>query len=150
MITARKNLLVENLLAVYNKNLIRRYFNSLQVLNSANFAESTSTIPLIIYLNHSSWWDGLVAFELSRKLKLDSFIMMEEKNLKRFSFFRKIGAFSIDRDNRRSSIKSLDYIVDLLENKPNSALWIFPQGEILHNDVRPLVFYNGIHELLKN
>lgn len=149
MITAKKNSLIENLFAVYNKNLIRRYFNALHISGLVNCYESTPALPLIIYLNHSSWWDGLVAFELSRKMKLDSFIMMEEKNLKRLSFFRTIGAFSVDRENRRSSLKTLNYVIDLLEDTPNRALWIFPQGEILHNDVRPLVFYNGISRIIE-
>lgn len=148
MLEANKNRFIESAFAVYNRNLLRRRFDSLLIGGSANVAENKN-MPTVIYANHSSWWDGLIAFQISRRMKLDSYIMMEEKQLKNLPVFRKLGAFSVIRENPRAARKSVDYAARLLSEKPYRTLWIFPQGEILPNDSRPLYFYNGLSRIVK-
>jgi 1-acyl-sn-glycerol-3-phosphate acyltransferase len=75
--------------------------------------------------------------------------MMEEKHLKKLFLFRKLGAFSVNRENPREAIKSINYAAGILNGNPNTALWIFPQGEILPNDLRPLKFYNGLAKIIQ-
>lgn len=140
MLEARKSAWFEKIFAIYNRNLFKRRFQSLRVEGFENL----SRFPLIIYCNHSSWWDGLVAFEISMKAKLDSFVMMEEKQLNNLFLFRKLGAFSVVRENPREAIKSIKYAANLLKENADRAIWIFPQGKILPNDVRPLELYNGL------
>jgi hypothetical protein len=73
--------------------------------------------------------------------------MMEEKQLKKLFPFRLLGVFSVVREKPREAVKSLNYAAGLLREKSSSTMWIFPQGEILPNDLRPLNFYNGISRL---
>ncbi len=73
--------------------------------------------------------------------------MMEEKQLKSLLLFRRLGAFSVVRDNPRKAVESINYAVNLLKNQ-NRVLLIFPQGEILPNDLRPLRFYNGMSRII--
>ena len=148
MLEAKKSVWFEKIFAAYNSNLLRRRFNSLQVSGLDFLHKRDKNLPLLIYANHSSWWDGLVSFQISREVKLDSFWMMEEKHLRKLGLFRKLGAFSIVREKPREAIKSIDYAADLLQKKPNRAVWIFPQGEILPNDIRPLNFYNGLSKAI--
>lgn len=148
MLKASKSALFESFFAVYNRNLIKRRFHSLHVAGLEYLCRKSNQSPLLIYANHSSWWDGLVAFEISRKTKLDSFMMMEEKQLKNLFLFRRLGAFSVVRENPRRAVESLNYAVDLLKN-PHRTLWIFPQGEILPNDLRPINFYNGLSRIIE-
>src|SRR5215210_7489129 len=101
MLEANKSLWFEKIFGVYNRNLFKRRFNSLQVSGLNLLKEKEDKTPLIIYANHSSWWDGLVAFQISFQCGLDSYIMMEEKHLKKLRLFRKLGAFSIVRENAR-------------------------------------------------
>jgi 1-acyl-sn-glycerol-3-phosphate acyltransferase len=149
MLKARKSVWFEKIFAVYNSNLIKRRFNSLQVSGLNFLSERDKNFPLIIYVNHSSWWDGLVAFQISREIKLDSFLMMEEKQLRKLRLFRKLGAFSVIREKPREAVKSIHYAADILRKKPNRTVWIFPQGEILPNDIRPLGFYNGLTKIIE-
>lgn len=146
MLEADKSKLFEKLFSVYNTNLLKRRFHSVNVKGLNHLDRHETSLPLIIYANHSSWWDGLAAFQISHIKKLDSFIMMEEKNLRRFFLFRKLGAFSIVRENPRSVLQSVNYAVKLL-NDFRRTLWIFPQGEILPNDLRPIHFYEGISRI---
>ncbi|MDQ3321423.1 MAG: lysophospholipid acyltransferase family protein [Acidobacteriota bacterium] len=149
MLTAEKNVGFEFLFSFYNRNLIKRRFHSLQVSGLNEIVGRSSGVPLILYANHSSWWDGLVAFEISRKCKLSSFIMMEERQLKKLFLFRQLGAFSVVRENPRQAVKSIDYAAQILKKDFRHSLWIFPQGEILSNDLRPVRFFNGISRIVE-
>ncbi len=149
MLTANKSSWFENVFAIYNRNLFNRRFASFQIAGLDLLANRNTQIPLILYANHSSWWDGLTAFQISHKCRLDSYIMMEEKNLKKTILFTKLGAFSVVRENPKQAMQSVNYAADLLQNNRNRVLWIFPQGEILPNDVRPLKFFNGLSRIIK-
>ena len=149
MLAAKKSVWFEKIFAVYNSNLIKRRFNSLQVSGLDFLTARDKNIPLLIYANHSSWWDGLVAFQISREANLDSFLMMEEKQLRKLPLFRKLGAFSVVREKPREAIKSINYAAEILQKKTNRTVWIFPQGEILPNDARPLQFYNGLAKIIE-
>lgn len=146
MLEANKNNWFEKIFALYNRNLLKRRFHSFQISDVKVLREQT---PQIIYVNHSSWWDGLIAFELWKLAKSDGFIMMEEKHLKKLFLFRQLGAFSVVRENPRQAIESLNYAVKLLQETPNRSVWIFPQGEILPNDLRPLHFYRGLARIVE-
>lgn len=148
MLTAQKSAWFERIFAVYNRNLIKRNFNAFYVENLLELQKKNSQIPLVIFANHSCWWDGLAIFEISRRARLDLFVMMEEKQLERFFLFRRLGAFSVDRENARKAIKSLDYAVRILREDSRRTLWIFPQGKILPNGLRPFFFYQGLSRIV--
>jgi 1-acyl-sn-glycerol-3-phosphate acyltransferase len=148
MLTANKNRLFEHLFAVYNRNLIKRRFHSFKVAGLENLINKNQKIPLLIYANHTSWWDGLLAFEISRLTRLDSFIMMDEANLRRFFLFRLLGAFSVPQ-GIRGKIKSISYAAQLLKTDSARTVWIFPQAEIRPNDTRPIRFFNGAARIVE-
>ena len=149
MLKANKSRWFEKIFSVYNRNLLKRRFHSLQVAGLDFLRNRNKEIPLIIYANHSSWWDGLIAFEISRKAKMDAFVMMEEKHLRKLFLFRRLGAFSVVREKTRKALESINYASELLSENSGRTLWIFPQGEILPNDSRPLKFYNGISKIIE-
>ena len=108
-----------------------------------------SEIPLILYSSHGGWWDAALAIALSNSyLHLESYGMMEEKQLKKYMFFTKVGIFSIHRQHAKSALQSLHYAADILQNS-NKTLWIFPQGELVHQDIRPISLFSGQATLLK-
>jgi 1-acyl-sn-glycerol-3-phosphate acyltransferase len=99
--------------------------------------------PVIFIANHSSWWDGLLFFFLNHTIwKHDIHMMMHEKNLKKYIFFRYLGAFSIDKQNPKEIIRSLQYAENLLTK--GKSVVLFPQGDEFHQEIRPLDFSNGI------
>jgi 1-acyl-sn-glycerol-3-phosphate acyltransferase len=153
MIEARKTAWFEKLFYLYNGRLIRRWFNKVYVRIDPNGIPEG---PTLFIANHSSWWDGLFAFHLNYSLlKYDAFVMMSESGLKKFSFFRKLGAFSINRDSPKDIIKSMRYAMKCLidfslkRNIRGRSLWMFPQGDIRHQDIRPLSFLPGLAFLLE-
>jgi 1-acyl-sn-glycerol-3-phosphate acyltransferase len=103
--------------------------------------------PFIFYLNHSSWWDGYLMMAIHRQVlyrRFAGYLMMEEKQLRNFRFFAWCGAFSINRRKRDEIVRATAYASRMLRAGPDRALWIFPQGRILHNDQRPLALYPGV------
>lgn len=115
----------------------------------ASDAERRMTAPLILYGTHGSWWDAAVSIVLSlRVLRLDAYGMMEHRQLDRYRFFRSIGMFSVVREDPRSAMHSLDYAAERLRGT-DRTLWIFPQGTLVHQDVRPIECEPGIGILAK-
>jgi 1-acyl-sn-glycerol-3-phosphate acyltransferase len=76
------------------------------------------------------WWDGLLPLYLSRNIfGQRARAIMEDTQMIKHRFFSKIGAFSIDLSDHRSTITSLRYAVEST-NRPNSGLYIYPEGEL--------------------
>ena len=148
MITARKSAWFERVFAIYNRNLIARRFEGLRVAGLEHLRRRPREAPLLLYANHSSWWDGLVAFQVGRAAALDQYVMMEEKQLRAYPLFRRLGAFSVVRERPREAARSIEYARHLLRGT-NRALWIFPQGETRPNDYRPLKLYTGAARIIE-
>jgi 1-acyl-sn-glycerol-3-phosphate acyltransferase len=84
---------------------------------------------LITYLNHSSFWDGFVAQQLTERTGMNGFAMMEEENLAKYRFHTRIGAFGVRRGDPRSALASIRYAREVLR-RPKAAVVIFPEGEL--------------------
>ncbi len=68
---------------------------------------------------------------------------MEDKQMRQYPFFSKIGAFSINLENPRSSIQSLRYAVESM-NRENPCLFIYPEGKLMPvSDAKP-IFKDGL------
>jgi chlorobactene lauroyltransferase len=108
--------------------------------------------PLVLYLNHSSWWDGYLMYVIHRVVlrgQFDVHLLMEEKQLRAYRFFTWSGAFSVNRNDPDDSLRSQQYAASLLRggSRPR-ALFIFPQGKIVPADRRPLVSFPGIARII--
>lgn len=127
----------------------RKYFDRIHFRTRGNYDETVLTQPLIMCANHSSWWDGYVARLVETQLGVDAYLMMEEAQLRRYFFFSWIGCFSVNRQDARSALQSLQYAARLLKERPRRFVWLFPQGEISPNDHRPLEFFTGAAHLAR-
>ncbi|ATB35774.1 acyltransferase [Cystobacter fuscus] len=102
----------------------------------------------LVYANHSNWWDGFVLHQLGRAAGWDTYCVMEEKNLARYRFLSRIGAFSIRRGEAASSLETLRYASSLLA-RPRAAVCIFPEGELRPHGVRSLKLERGVELLAR-
>ena len=128
-------------------NMAKRSFYSMRVKNAENFEQRDKSKGTIFFATHCSWWDGPIAYLLCRGvLKTNIRMMIEE--LYRFPLLSRIGAFSVEKDSPQSSLKSLNYCVNFLQ-QPESSLWIFPQGFVMPPDYRPIKFGSGLSYLCR-
>ena len=147
MIPAKKNNIIGSLFALYHKRLLKKHFYRIHLSCRENLAQAGKEQPVILAANHSNWWDGFIAYYISNRLmKCDDYLMMDIKQMKKYSFFKYIGVFSVDRESPTEAIRSVNYAAEILKNS-NRCLWIFPQGEMTPQDKRPLVFYSGISKI---
>jgi len=149
LIEANKNIFFERMFSIYNKYIMKKYFYKIHIKGINNIINRDKNSPTIIFGNHSNWWDGFLAFFLSFDIcKADQYLMMDVKQMRKYKFFRRIGAFSVNRESARESYESVKYAANLLKGR-NTMLWIYPQGEMLPDDIRPLRFQNGLSRLLE-
>ena len=108
--------------------------------------------PIIFYATHPGWWDGYMLMTVHRMLlgeRFDSYLMMEEKQLRAYRFFTWCGTFSVNRHDPAEVTRSVDEISALLRERRDRALYMFPQGRMLHPDRRPVVLYPGIARVVQ-
>lgn len=96
-------------------------------LGGALAAASDVSRPLLFVANHTSWWDGFLAFELAARLGHRFYVMMQADQLAAMPIFARAGAFSVDREDPAQAALDLGYAATLLA--PGAGVWIFPQGK---------------------
>jgi hypothetical protein len=111
--------------------------------------ENEATLPLLLLPNHSTWWDGFCIYLLNKKLfGRKAYLMMLEEQLSRYKFFSRLGAFSIEPRSVSNTRQSLRYAAEIIK-QPSSLLCIFPQGELLPWEKRPLGYKRGLEAILR-
>ncbi len=131
---------------IYSKILLKIYFRNIKYIGDYEHTEK----PVLIIANHFSWWDGFIQIQLNNKyFKRKFHFMMLEKELKKSEILTAIGACSISK-GKRSSLESLAYSVEILQNKRNLFLF-FPQGRIRSVYTKNFIFEKGmLSYLLEN
>ncbi len=123
----------------YTKILINIFFGSVKYTGQYEEKE----LPILMISNHFSFYDGFIQILLNLKVFRRRFnFMMLEKELSKNMILTKIGASSISK-GKRSSIASLDYAVEMLQDKENLFLF-FPQGKIKSIYTREFTFEKGL------
>jgi len=123
----------------YTKVLIGIFFGSVKY--TGDYKENE--LPILLISNHFSFYDGFIQILLNLKIFKRRFnFMMLEKELRKNMLLTKIGASSISK-GKRSSLESLDYAIEMLEDKENLFLF-FPQGKIRSIYTRRFIFEKGL------
>ena len=131
----------------YIKRLLKKNFNNFYLTSEAPKIEKNKSI--LITPNHISWWDGFfIDFAVRNIFHKNIFLMMLEEQLKRFWFFSKLGAYSINPGNVKSVLETVNYTSLLLE-KPGNFLVVYPQGEIEAYEKKPLTLKKGLNLIIK-
>ncbi len=103
----------------------------------------------VYFMNHTLWWDALLPLYLNHGyFKQKARAMMEEKQMREYKFFSKIGAFSISLNDSRSQIRSLRYALDSMK-RPKASLYLFPEGELSPASAYKPKFKDGLSWLYK-
>ena len=125
MIRDAKGGLFSWLIERYIARKIRRQFRGVWVRGV--LPEPTN--GLLVYANHSNFWDGFVIHQLAQFAGWNAYALMEEENLQKYPFHTRIGAIGIKRADPKSSLQTIRYCREVLK-RPRAALFIFPEGEI--------------------
>lgn len=126
----------------YTRRLFRKKFHAVRLAMGSRevLARHASTdAPLVIAMNHSSWWDPLIAVVLGRSLcpERSACAPIDAAMLAKFGMFKKLGLFGIDPDDARGMTRVLEYVLARFEGDRKPTLWITPQGRFA--DVRETI-----------
>lgn len=132
---------------LYTRLLLKRRFKNIFIKQNYYPSKGSKTV---YFVNHNMWWDGLLPLYLSRKFfNQRARALMEDKQMIKHPFFSKIGAFSINLNDPRSTLKSLRFAVESV-NRNRGSLYIYPEGELIPvSDSKP-EFKKGLAWLYKN
>ena len=109
---------------------LRRHFHSIAIDRVSRPAEDfAGEAPVIVYANHPSWWDPLIAHFLCRSLfpQRDFFAPIDEEALQQYSVFEKLGFYGVKLSSSSGAGSFLKKSVSIL-NQPRTSIWITPEG----------------------
>jgi 1-acyl-sn-glycerol-3-phosphate acyltransferase len=131
----------------YNRRFVRRHFHAVRI-SKGGLPPQTLTGPLVIYLNHASWWDPLVCLLLARAFFSDrtSFAPIDATMLDRYRLFKHLGFFPVQQATASGAHNFLRTARAILTSSAN-VLWLTPQGRFMDVRERPLRFQNGLGAL---
>jgi len=112
--------------AWYFRRLARRHFAGIHWATSDDPARWDDT-PILVIANHSTWWDGPLAYLLTSQLGRTFHVAMEARHLGRHPYFGLIGAHPLRRTTTAERYADLEWLGHTLA--PGAMLWVFPQGE---------------------
>ena len=123
----------------------RRHFRSVMVQGGEELAEVRG--PLIVYANHSSWWDPMVSVLLAETLlpERKHYAPMDAAALKRYPILGRIGIFPVEMTSGRGAAQFLRVAQAILAS--GGVVWITPQGRFADSRERPLGFKPGLGAL---
>jgi 1-acyl-sn-glycerol-3-phosphate acyltransferase len=133
--------------AAYSRHYVRRHFGSIRILKD-RLPPPSIACPVVIYLNHASWWDPLICLFLARKYFSDriSFAPIDADSLHRYAFFKRLGFYPVLQGSVLGAITFLRTTCSLLGSDRN-AVWLTPQGQFMDVRPRPLQLQKGIGSL---
>jgi 1-acyl-sn-glycerol-3-phosphate acyltransferase len=132
----------------YAPRFIRKHFNAARLLG--DMPDTADPRPMLIYLNHPSWWDPMTISLLISKhfMHRPGYGPIEAEALEQYKFMAKLGYFGIDPETREGSIKFLKLGSKVLTT-PNQTLWVTAQGQFTDPRDRPIDLRPGIAHLAK-
>jgi len=133
--------------AAYSRRYLRRHFNAVR-LSVSGWRPVRLEEPLIVTLNHASWWDPLVGLFMARRLfpGRSAYGPIDAAALARYRFFARLGFFGVEQGTRRGARQFLRGSEAALRD-PLAMLWVTPQGRFADVRQRPLHFQPGLGHL---
>lgn len=140
----------------YARRYVAKHFDAVRILRASSPARGGEAPPgdpgpgpLIVLLNHPSWWDPLVCLVLADLLpERAPYAPMDASQLERYRFFRKLGFFGVEPGTVRGAAAFLRTSVAIL-GTPGTALWITAQGRFADPRERPVALEPGVAHLAR-
>ena len=139
LILARTSPFVIRFFERHVRSMFRKRFHSVRLVRETMpvlHEVSRDDRPLIVAMNHSSWWDPLVPLLLHSEYFADRSPLapMDRAQLEKFGFFRRLGIFGVDPDDPASLEAMGAYVLEHLRSAERPVFFVTPQGRFA--DVR--------------
>lgn len=134
--------------ARYTRWYLRRHFHAVRLASPDGLPDTRDGVPLVVFLNHASWWDPLVCLHLSRTLfpEIAAFAPIDAPAIAKYPFFGRLGFFGVEPGTARGAATFLHAASRILA-RPSTSLWITPQARFADVRERPAGFRHGLGHL---
>ena len=115
---------------------LRRQFDSIAVVGGDHLRRlDRSGQPVVVYGNHPSWWDPVIAHFLNDRLLPHRQFRapIDADALEQYQIFKKLGFFGVEQHSRQGAAEFLRHAKAVTASS-DDALWITPEGRFA--DVR--------------
>lgn len=132
----------------YTRFYLRRHFHGVWLARGD--MPPGGPAPLVVYLNHSAWWDPLLCVLLVDKYLAERqhWAVIEQSQLQRYRFFARLGFVGIE-PNSQLGARQLLALAEPLAARRDAALWLTPQGRFCDPRERPLRLAPGLGHLAR-
>ena len=132
----------------YANHYIRKHFHAMRI-DRGGPPPAPPDRPVIVVLNHASWWDPLVALSLTETFPRDRvhYAPIDALGLEQYRILEWVGFFGVEPGTTRGSLAFLRRAGAILD-RPKSVLWITAQGGFTDVRERPTRFKEGLGHLL--
>jgi 1-acyl-sn-glycerol-3-phosphate acyltransferase len=133
----------------YSRWYVGRHFHSVSLSRSGS-VPSTTEIPIIVYLNHASWWDPLVGLLLAQKFwpARRHYAPIDAAALSRYRILSRLGFFGVEANTPRGAATFLKSSVEILKSS-SSVIWITSEGRFRDPRTRPVELRPGLAHLAR-
>ncbi|HEU5070774.1 MAG TPA: lysophospholipid acyltransferase family protein, partial [Verrucomicrobiae bacterium] len=133
--------------AVYSRWFVARHFHTVR-LSVAGEPPHVPGLPLVVYVNHASWWDPLVCLLLQQRCfpGRPAFAPIDATALAQYRFFARLGFFGVEQNHVRGAAQFWRVANELLQ-RSDPILWLTPQGRFADARERPARFRAGLGHL---
>ncbi|HYE17468.1 MAG TPA: lysophospholipid acyltransferase family protein [Tepidisphaeraceae bacterium] len=135
----------------YAERALRKSFHAVRVDPTGADPATPGDVPVIIYSNHPSWWDPMVAIFLARRWFPDRrhYWPIDAAMLEKYRFFGKLGFFGVEPGTARGGASFLRTATAALAPPGDACLWIAAEGEFADVRRRPLRLRPGLAHLAR-
>jgi 1-acyl-sn-glycerol-3-phosphate acyltransferase len=132
----------------YVHGYLRRNFRAVRLLGAAP-PSPPSGEPMVVVLNHPSWWDPLVGLWLTQLFpEREHYAPIESAALAKYRFFERLGFFGIEPGTTAGGLAFLRAATAIL-SRAGTAVWITGQGQFCDVRERPVRLRPGIAHLAR-
>jgi 1-acyl-sn-glycerol-3-phosphate acyltransferase len=137
------------LFAAYGERYVGRSFHAVRLSRADRpDPEALRGRPLVVYLNHPSWWDPMICMMLAMRLfpERRHYAPIEGAALEKYRFFSKLGFFGVD--GTVQGVRRFLSVGRRLLEQPDATIWITGQGRFTDPRQRPVDLRPGLGRLL--
>jgi 1-acyl-sn-glycerol-3-phosphate acyltransferase len=138
-----------SLFAAYGERYVARSFHAVRLSRMDRpDPEALRGKPLVVYLNHPSWWDPMICMLLALRLfpERRHYAPIEAAALEKYRFFTRLGFFGVD-GTIHGSRRFLNVGRRILK-EPDATLWVTAEGRFTDPRQRPVELRPGLGRLL--
>jgi 1-acyl-sn-glycerol-3-phosphate acyltransferase len=127
---------------------MRRSFHAVR-LSRTGKPPTTAGAPVVVVLNHPSWWDPLMGVVLAGLFDgYRHYVPIDADALKQYRLFEPLGFFGVESGTPAGALAFLRTGSAIL-SQPHNSLWITAQGQFTDPRQRPVHLREGVGHLLR-